>query len=109
MVNIWKPLRDRVLGEAAPRRQIDEVELADGRRNDQRRDLAHLRGRRLVMQELESLGAQHDRARRRGDVLADLEVRALDLRRHAVVVAEIVDQVLRAPYQALAARFDTPA
>ena len=64
----------------------------------ERRYLVHLLGRRLVLQELESLGAQHDSARRCREVLADLEVRALDLRRHALVVAHVVDQVLHAAH-----------
>ena len=70
----------------------------------QGRDLVHLLGRRLVLQELEPLGAQHDGPRRRREVLAHLEVRALDLRRHALVVADVVDQVLHPAHEALAAR-----
>ena len=54
---------DRVLHHAAARRQVGDVVLVDHRRREQQRPLAHLRGLRLVLDELEHRRAQHDRAR----------------------------------------------
>ena len=65
-------LLDRVLHHAAVRRQVGDVVLVDHRRREQQRALAHLRGLRPVLQELEHRAAQHDRAGRDRDVLADL-------------------------------------
>ena len=51
------------LDHAAPRREVEHVELVDRRRREQQRDLADLLRLRRVLDELEDLGAQDDRAR----------------------------------------------
>ena len=56
-------LLDRVFGEAAARRKIRGVELVDLRRHDDQRPLVHALGLRRVLDELERLTAEHDRAR----------------------------------------------
>ncbi len=49
--------------------------------------------------------AQHHRAWRIGEIHADLERRLVDLRRHAAVVHEIVDEIAHALHRGLTARF----
>ena len=63
IANTCWPWRDRVLDHAAPRREVGDVVLVDHRRHEQQRPLAHLRGLRRVLDELEHRRAQHHRAR----------------------------------------------
>jgi hypothetical protein len=62
------PSRQALLG-----RQVDAVELVDLRRADDQRPLVDLGRSRRVLDQLEHLVAKDHRARRRGDVLADLD------------------------------------
>ena len=101
-------LLNRVLGEAAARRQVGGVELVDLRRHDDQRPLVHALGLRRVLDELESLAAVHHGAGRHREILADLELALVDLARHAEIVGEIVDEILQAVEQALAARLGDP-
>ena len=81
------------LDQAASGRQVQRVVLVDRRRHDQQRNLAHLLGLRGVLDQLEHLGAQHDRARCDGDVAADLERRSVnhlgDARRRCQVAQQL--------------------
>jgi hypothetical protein len=97
-------LLDRELDEAPPRRQIEDVVLVDLRRDEKERPREHARRRRLVLDELEHLAAEDDLAGRRRQALADAERPAIDLRRQAAVLAQVVREVARAREQALAAR-----
>ncbi len=96
-------LLDGVFGEAAAGREVDHVELVDLRRQQDQRARMHLFLHRPVLDQLEDLAAIDDGARRHGEVLADLELALVDLARHAAVVEQVVDQVLRAVQQAAAA------
>ena len=69
---------DEVLDHAAAGRQVEDVVLVDRRRDEQQRHLAHLGRRRLVLDQLEDLGAQHHRAGGGGEVAADLEALGVD-------------------------------
>ncbi len=57
------------------RPQIENVELVDARRHDEQRPLVDLGGGRSVLDELDQLVAEHDAARREGEVAADRECR----------------------------------
>ena len=94
-----------VFGEAAARRKVGGVELVDLRRHDDQRPPVHALGLRRVLDELERFAAVHHRARRDGEVPADLEFALVHLARHAEIVGEIVDEILQAVEQALAAGF----
>ena len=104
-------LPDRPADERVPRPQIENVELVDPRRDDQQRPPLHGFGRRRVLDQLDQIVLVDDLARRRRDVLADLE------RRHvghadmqpALAALEIVEQVLQPVQQVLAAAFDRRA
>ena len=74
-------LADQPLDHAAPGREVEHVELVDRRRREQQRDLAHRLGLRRVLDQLEHVGAQHDRARSQREVLADGELAGVDGRR----------------------------
>jgi hypothetical protein len=75
------------LDQAAPGRKIEHVVLVDRRRDEQQRHLAHLGGLRGVLDQLEHVRPQHDRARRQRQVLADRELRRVDRRGKAREVA----------------------
>ncbi len=61
-------------------------------------------GLRRVLNELEGLAAKHHRARRDREILAHLEFALVHLARHAEIVGQVVDEILHAVQQALAAR-----
>ena len=84
---------DEVLEHAPARRHVGDVELVDHRRDEQQRRLAHLRGARLVLDELEQLGPQHHRAGRDREVLADRERLRVDHRRDVRRLRQVVDEV----------------
>ena len=62
-------------------------------------------GLRRVLNELEGFAAEDHRARRDGEILADLEFPIVHLARHAEIVGQVVDEILHAVQQALAAGF----
>ena len=96
-------LLDEPLDHAAAGREVEHVVLVDRRRGEQQRHLAHLLGLRRVLDELEDLGAQHDRARRDREVLADRELARVDGRRQA---REVAQEVARASDEVPAALVD---
>ncbi len=93
-------LAGRVLDEAAPGAQVEEVEAADRRRDEDQRALVHLLGGGLVLHDLAHLVALHHGAGREREVLAHLERVALDHRGHAAVVAQVADEVADAAHEA---------
>jgi hypothetical protein len=74
-----KPLRPGA-DERVVRRQVEHVVLHDPRRHDQHRLGVHGRGRRRVLDQFHQPRAQHDPARRDGDVAADDEMFCADRR-----------------------------
>ena len=101
-------LVDAELDEAVLRLQVEDVELVDPRRHDHQRPLVHLLGRRRVLDQLHQVGLEHDLARRGRDVPADLErveVGHPD-REPALAALEILQHVLQAAQQVLAAGLD---
>ena len=90
------PLGDEVLDDTAPRREVEDVVLVDRRRDEEQRDLVHLLGRRLVLDQLEHVGAEHDRAGRDREVAADLELRGVDALRQPRRRCEVGGEALRA-------------
>ena len=100
------PLGDVVLDHAPPRRDVEHVELVDRRRDEQQRHLPHLIGRRLVMDQLEHVGPEHDRSGRGRDIDADLELARVDGRRQSRRRVQIVHEVPRAADQIAAAGVD---
>ena len=103
------PLADEVLDEAAPRREVEDVVLVDRRRDEEQRDLVDLLRRRLVLDELEDLRAEHDRARGGGDVAADLELRGVDALRQSRRPGDVGREAPRAADQVRAALVDDRA
>ncbi|MNQ84588.1 hypothetical protein D3C85_997220 [compost metagenome] len=97
---------DCVLDKAAPRCQVQEVILADHRRNQQQRALTHLGGAGAIFNQLEHFVAVHHRARGHGHVLAHLETFAVYLRRHATVMPQIAEPVFCPAHDAAAARVE---
>ena len=98
-------LVDAELDEAVLGLQIEDVELVDPGRHDHQRPPVYLLGRRRVLDQLHQVGLEHDLARRRRDVAADLErveVGHLD-REPALAALEILQHVLEAAQQVLAA------
>ena len=67
-------LGDEPLDHAPPRCEIEHIELVDRRRREQQRDLAHRLSLGCVLDQLEHVGAQDDRARGQRQVLADGEL-----------------------------------
>ncbi len=97
------PAQERILFA-----QVEDVVLVDPRRNHQQRALPLLLRRRLVLDELHELVLEHDLAGRGGDVDAELEGlgvghRDLEL---AVAALDVVQQVVQALHQVLAAGGD---
>jgi hypothetical protein len=90
---------------AAARREVEHVVLVDRRRREQQRDLPDLLGLRRVLDELEHLAAEHDRARRERQVLSHRELGGVDRGRQARKVAHEApcppDQVEASLVQAL--------
>ncbi|MCY1420417.1 hypothetical protein D9M71_360370 [compost metagenome] len=93
----------RVLHEALFRRQIEDVVLVDLRRHHQQRPGVQVLAQRLVLDQFEDVVAEHHRARRGGEVAADLEGVPVHLAGHAAVVAQVAEQMAHALEQALAA------
>ena len=73
-------LADEVLDQAAAGCQVDDVVLVDRRRDDQQRRRVDLRRGRLVLDQLEHVGVQDDRALADREVAADLEPAGVDHR-----------------------------
>ena len=96
-------LLDQPLHQAAPGRQVEHVVLVDRRGREQQRHLADLRGLRLVLDELEDVGAHDDRSRGEREVLAHCEPAHVDRRGQP---REVVQEVARAPDQVLASLVD---
>ncbi len=93
----------QVLDHGALLGEVDDVVLVDRRRDDQQRDLLHLRSLRGVLDELEDVRAQHDLARGHRQVLADLERIRLDHRGHARSRREVAHQPSPALHEVAAA------
>ena len=89
-------------GKAATRRQIECVKLVDLRWHDQQRFAPHFVGGGRILNQLKNFAAKHDGAWRDGEILADLKLALVDHARHAAVIHQVVEQVLRAVQQALA-------
>ena len=94
------PLLDRVAHERVRGLQIEHVELVDRRRDYDERPLAHGVGEWTVLDELNELVLQDDRARRDREIAAELE--SPFVRHRDAAPADVVDQVLDAGRQALA-------
>ena len=88
--------------------QIEDVVLVDPWRHDQQRPLRHLRGRRLVLDELHQIVLEHDVSRRRRDIDAELEGLAVGHRDSELTVAalDVVEKVVEALDEILPARCD---
>ena len=86
-------------------RQVVDVVLVDLRRHDEHRSRFDVRRARPILHQLEHRMAQHHRPFGIGEVAADGERCLVDLRRHAAVVDQVVDEVARAFDEALSARF----
>jgi hypothetical protein len=96
------PVRDRILGEAALRREVHHVVLVDFGRDQHHRPFIHLRGRRLVLDQLDQLAAMHYCARRHREIAADLEWPLVHLRRHRAVVEQVIHVVAKTVEEAAA-------
>ena len=88
-----------MLDQAPARREVEHVEAVDRRRDDQHRHLVHLGGRRPVLDQLEDVGAQHDRPRARRQVLADREAAGVDAGRQARRARDVAHERPRAACQ----------
>ena len=99
-------LRDEELEHAAAGRKVGDVVLVDHRRDHEQRELVHGGRGRLVLDELEDVGAGHHRSRRHREILADLERVGLHHRRDVRGGGHIGDQGTGAPDEAQAAGVD---
>ena len=97
-------LADGVADEGVLGLQVEDVELVDARRHQQKRLFVHLVGERLVFDELEILVLEHHRAFGGGDVFADFE-HALVGHRHVALLG-VVQHVGQTLGQAFALRVD---
>ena len=93
-------LAQQVLDQAAARREVQDVELVDRRRDHEERELAHALAARLVLDELEDLGAQDDGTRRDGEVVPDRERARVDARRQPRRAREVAHELAHAARQA---------
>ena len=103
-----QPLFHGPFDEAVLRPQIEDVILVDPGRDDQKRSGVDLLRRRRVLDQLHQVVLVDHRARRGGDVLADREglgVGHLD-RQLALAALQILQQVVQALHQVLAAGLD---
>ena len=91
---------------AAPRREVHDVELVDHRRHEEDRNLPHLRGRRLVLDELEALVAEHDGSRGQGEVAADGELADVDVGGQARRLPHVPSELPRPAHEVPPARVD---
>ncbi len=85
-------LSDEELDQAAAGGEVEDVVAADLGRDEQDRHRADRRRGRLVLDELQDLGAQHHGAGRRADRLAEAERAAVDRLGHAPVVQDVAGQ-----------------
>jgi len=93
-----------VRDERVLRLQVEHVVLVDARGDDHQRTLGHLGRARRVLNELDQLVLEHDRAGGDGEVASDLERRFVTL---ADAAALCIGDELREPSrQALAVRFE---
>ena len=99
---------DRPLGEALARREVHHVVLVDPGRAEQDRRLVDRLGRGRVLDQLHQPVAVDDLARGRREVLAELELRRVDLARPAAVVDDVVDEVRQPADDARAAGLERP-
>ena len=97
---------DEVLDHAATRRQVDEVVAVDHRRDAEQRHRADRRGLRRVLDQLELLRAQHDGARRGGEILAHRELRGIRARRQPRRGRHVAREVARAAHEVRPAGLD---
>ena len=96
--------RHRPADEGIVGPEIEDVELVDPGRHDQQRLAVHRLGRRLVLDELDQPVLKDHRARRGGDVAADLEGVHVGLPGAQAVpgVLEVLGELAHPPHQALA-------
>jgi hypothetical protein len=99
-------LVEQVLDEAAPGGEIEDVELVDRRWHDEQRDLAHARATRLVVDELEDIGAEDHCSGADREVLANRERRGVDARGKARRAGEVAKQLTHPTGQTCAAVID---
>jgi hypothetical protein len=99
-------LVEQVLDEAAPRREVEDVELVDRRGYDEQRHLAHALGAGLVLDQLEDLGAQDHRSLRDREVLADREPARVDAGRQPWRAREVAHELTHPARQAGPAMVD---
>ena len=97
-------LLDRPAHEGVLRREVQDIELVDPGRDDQQRHLVDGLRRRVVLDELHEVVAQHDLAGRDGDIAADLEGGHVGLRDAQLPLSglQVAEQVLEAAQQVLA-------
>ena len=96
----------QVLDQAALLGEVDDVVLVDRRRHDEQRHPAHLRRLGGVLDQLEHVGAEHDRARGHRQVGADLERVRLDHRGHPWCGGEVARETTAAVDQVASAGVD---
>jgi hypothetical protein len=96
-------LRHEELEHAAAGREVGDVVLVDHRRDHEQRELVHGGRRRLVLDELEDVGAGHHRSRRHRKVLADLERVGCHHRRDVRGRGHVGDEGTGTPHDAQAA------
>ena len=94
-------LAHAVTDERAVRLEVEHVVLADARRDDQQRALVHLLRERRVLEELHHVVLEHHGARRRGEVLPDLERRLVG--EGDAALADVGEEVPQAAREVLAA------
>ena len=103
MALVDRPFDERILGL-----QIENIEPVDPCRKNQQRPLAHRLGRRRVLQELHHLVLVDDLARRRREILPDVEMFQIG-HLHievALVAIQVLHHVRDALKQVLALAFD---
>ena len=93
-------LPDAELHEAPVGGEVECVVLVDRGWDHQRRHLVDLVGLRCVLDQFEHLGAEHDRARRRGDRLAQGEAAGVDHLRKARCRSQVRCQLLGPAHEA---------
>ena len=97
---------DRPLDEASPRGEVHDVVLVDPRRAAEQRGRVDLRRLRRVLQQFHQVVAIDDLGGRGREVLSDGEFAGVNLPGTAVVVEQVVGEVVCALSQARAAGFD---
>ena len=97
-------LLDRITDERVLGLQVQDVELVDARRHQQKRALVHLGGERLVFDQLEIVVLEHHRTFGGRNVFADLKHALIGHRQMAL--ADVVQEVGHAFGDALALGVD---